>query len=88
MSDDPYLGQLEELYVAVMRRRRDLRPSDRIREDLGVDSMAALQLLVGLEEELDVALLDDARLKDVETVGQLTALVAAAVAEARRGQSV
>ncbi|AWW41063.1 hypothetical protein ADL00_32255 [Streptomyces sp. AS58] len=69
------LRALEEVYAAVKRVRRDLRPSDRIVQDLEIDSLATLEILLGLEERFQVSLVDNVRAAGVTTVGDLVALL-------------
>lgn len=69
------LREVESLYRSLRGGDRDLRPGDRLLEDLAIDSLAAVELLVGLEERYDVELLSDPRLEAVATVGELLALL-------------
>lgn len=78
MGDDEVLGLLEEIYADVRGVRRDLRPEDRLREDLALDSLAAAELLTALEDALAVSLVDDERLGDVQTVADVLAIVSSA----------
>jgi len=71
------LATMERLHEEVRGVRRDLRPADRLAEDLLLDSLAAAELLVALEEELGVSLLDDDRVLLARTVGDLIASVRA-----------
>ncbi|MGN9815039.1 acyl carrier protein [Streptomyces sp. SD11] len=66
---------LEEIYAKVKRVQRDLRPSDRIVQDLGIDSLATLEILLALEERFGVALVDNPRTAGTATVGDLVALL-------------
>jgi acyl carrier protein len=51
-----------------------IRPEDRLREDLGMDSVASMELLSLLAETLDVSVeMEDAA--QVRTVGQVVDLV-------------
>ncbi|GHE98157.1 acyl carrier protein [Streptomyces fumanus] len=69
------LTALEEVYAQIKRVRRDLRPSDRIVQDLEIDSLATLEILLGLEERFGVSLVDNPRAAGVTTVGDLVALL-------------
>ena len=65
------LTALERLYAEVRGVRRDLRAGDRLRDDLGLDSLALAELVTSLEDELGLALASDERVASVETVGEL-----------------
>ncbi|MEV0218293.1 phosphopantetheine-binding protein [Streptomyces sp. NPDC050704] len=69
------LAALEEVYARVKRVRRDLRPSDRIVQDLEIDSLATLEILLALEERFGVALVDNLQAARITTVGDLVALL-------------
>jgi acyl carrier protein len=75
MADDGTIGLLERLYAEVQGVARDLRPEDRLVDDLGMDSLAAAALLTALEDELDVSLIDDERVPAVETVADVLAIL-------------
>ena len=45
-------------------------PEARLNEDLGVDSLAAMELIMALEEKLDIEI-DDAELDQFKTVNDL-----------------
>lgn len=45
-------------------------PEARLNEDLGADSLAAMELIMALEEKLDIEI-DDAELDQFETVNDL-----------------
>lgn len=73
-----FLDLLEEHYQRLKGVSRTLRPSDHIADDLGIDSLASIELLAGLEEELGILLIDDPRIAAIETVENLRELVASA----------
>jgi acyl carrier protein len=64
-----------ELYRDTTGSHRDLRRSDRLREDLAVDSLIAVELLCQLEDRCQVELLNDPATHDAHTVGELCELV-------------
>ncbi len=66
---------LERVYREVRGIRRDLRPGDSLRDDLGLDSLAAVDLLRAVEEELGLDLAGDDRVLEVQTVSDVVALV-------------
>ncbi|ONK10129.1 phosphopantetheine-binding protein [Streptomyces sp. MP131-18] len=69
------LTALEEVYATVKRVNRDLRPTDRIIQDLEVDSLATLEILLALEERFGVSLVDNPRAAKLQTVGDLVGLL-------------
>lgn len=69
------LPALEEIYARIKRVNRELRPTDHIVRDLDVDSLATLEILLGLEDRFGVALVDNPRAAKVETVGDLVELL-------------
>jgi acyl carrier protein len=70
-SDDELLSLLERIHDEVRDVRRDLRPEDRLREDLGLDSLAAAEMLNALEDELGVQLDGDGRIDRLDTVADV-----------------
>jgi len=66
---------LEEVYAQVKRVQRDLRPTDRIIQDLEIDSLATLEILLALEERFGVALVDNPKAAGITTVGDLVGLL-------------
>ncbi len=77
------LGFLEETFRALKGVERGIRLSDNIRHDLGIDSLDAVELILAVEDRYGVRLVDNPRIAQVETVGQLLDLVA----ELRGGQA-
>jgi acyl carrier protein len=73
---DALLATVERVYAEVRGVRRDLRPADGLRDDLGLDSLAAAELLTALEEELGLSLIDDERVPGARTVGDVLAILA------------
>lgn len=69
------LTALEEVYAQVKRVQRDLRPTDRIIQDLEIDSLATLEILLALEERFGVALVDNPKAAGLTTVGDLVGLL-------------
>jgi acyl carrier protein len=76
------LAALEEAYAQIKQVSRELRPSDRIVADLGMDSLATVEILLTLEQRFGVSLVDHPRTSTVVTVGDLAALLADLRAEA------
>lgn len=69
------LPVLEEIYARVKKISRELRPSDRIVRDLGIDSVATLEILLALEDRFDIELAGDSRVAHVDTVADLAELL-------------
>jgi acyl carrier protein len=65
----------EQQYRSGRGSRRSVRLSDRMYDELGIDSLLASELLVALEDRYDVRLLHDPRVWKVATVGELLDLV-------------
>ena len=61
--------------------RRDVRPSDRLKADLDVDSMLVSEMLVALEDRYDLRLLHDPRVWTVVTVSDLLGVIVLLEAE-------
>jgi acyl carrier protein len=72
------LPTVERVYAEVRGAPRDLRPADSLRDDLGLDSLAAAELLTALEEELGLSLIEDERVPGVRTVGDVLAILTTA----------
>lgn len=70
-------GALDEVLPLVAERfpqKGPITAEMHISRDLGLDSLAAMDLLMSLEDEFDISIPLNA-LPDVETVGDLAALV-------------
>jgi acyl carrier protein len=76
----PDRDELLTAFEAFFRRRtgtnRGVRLDDRLREDLAIDSLLAVELLALMEELCDVELIDDPRAFEVRTVRDLVELAA------------
>ncbi len=82
MSDDSdsapdVIATLEKEYSRIKGVRRDLRPSDRIVEDLRIDSISAIEMLVRVEDLLGIAIVADPGIAGLVTVQDILTLVAA-----------
>lgn len=67
---------IEDTYQQIRKVRRELRPDDKIADDLGIDSLHAIDMIAALEARFQIALFSDPRTGSVRTVGELTELVA------------
>jgi acyl carrier protein len=79
ISNNEITAVLEDIYFAIKHRRRELRPQDRIVEDLAVDSLDAVDLMVALEQRYDIQLIDDPQAADVVTISDLMDLLTSAI---------
>ena len=75
MADPESVLATIEDKIAVGRPRLDLRMSDSVREDIGLDSLSLMEALTRVEEEYDIALIDNDEIYQVVTVGDLVGLV-------------
>jgi acyl carrier protein len=73
--EEDFLTLMERLYRLMKSVTRTIRPDDRIVDDLGIDSLGAVDLIAQIEEHMSILLLDDPRLAGVETVEDLFNLV-------------
>ncbi|WP_239334473.1 acyl carrier protein [Frankia sp. CiP3] len=79
MSDNSAPDIIEALaaeYSRIKGVRRDLRASDRIVEDLRIDSISAIEMLVRVEELLGISIVADPRIAGLSTIGDILELVA------------
>jgi acyl carrier protein len=88
IQNDELLGFFEEQYRQARSSRRDIRPSDRLYDDLSIDSLLANELLIALEDRYDLRLLHDPRVWKVATVGELLDAVRAIEGEQRAAEPV
>jgi acyl carrier protein len=75
-SASEVLAEIQRLARTELGLSRDLKPTDRLIADLGLDSVTLTTLAVGLEDHFRV-ILTDAPPEQLETVGGLAAYVAA-----------
>lgn len=74
VSNDPADQVLKLLGQLTTVPREDIKPTDNLRADLGLDSVAAMELVSMLAEQLSIEIeLEDAM--QIETVGQVIELV-------------
>lgn len=77
MEQKAALTEIESVYRDVRGGTRSLRPEDLLEDDLDIDSLTAMELLVGLEERCGIELIGDSRTTQVRTVGDLMGLLSA-----------
>lgn len=77
VSTEELLAGLGRSYRRVKSSQRELRPSDRLVDDLDLDSLDAIELLLILEEDLDRRFFDEVsqQLREVVTVQDFLALI-------------
>jgi acyl carrier protein len=73
--DTEILMVFEELYRLVTKNRRDLRVTDRLQDDLAIDSLAAMELMVALEDRFQLDLIERAATERLQTVGDVLGLI-------------
>jgi acyl carrier protein len=69
------LEAVEAAYQDVKRTSRNLRGSERLYDDLDIDSLDAMELLTRLEDERGVDLVNDPRTANLKTVDDLLDLL-------------
>lgn len=53
-----------------------IKPTTRLREDLNVDSLDAVELIMDLEDQFKIAKISDAEAQKLKTVGDIVAFLA------------
>lgn len=76
--DDIAAGVAELLAQVIEVSPASIAPSDRLAEDLGVDSLSLLELMIGVEERFGVAV-PDAAVAALQRVEDVVAYVSGAV---------
>jgi acyl carrier protein len=74
-APDEFLTALEEAYHQVKRMRRSIRMDDSLSSGLGLDSLAAAELLLSLERRYGIELVGVDAVTRVQSVAELHALV-------------
>lgn len=82
------LAFVQDEYRRARGTRRDVRPSDRLKADLNVDSMLVSEMLVALEDHYDLRLLHDPRVWTVVSVGALLDVIVTLEAEQRAASAL
>lgn len=76
--DDIPAGVAELLAQVIELPPAEIAPTDRLAEDLGVDSLSLLELVIGVEERFGVAI-PDAAVAGLQRVEDVVAYVSGAV---------
>jgi acyl carrier protein len=74
VSEDLVLFEIGRVVREDLGIRRDVKPADRLVDDLSLDSITLTTLAVALEDRFKVYLSDEGATK-IETVGELARLV-------------
>jgi acyl carrier protein len=74
-TSDEFLTALEDAYHHVKRMRRSIRMDDSLSGGLGLDSLAAVELLLSLEQRYGIELIDTEEVARAQTVADLHTLV-------------
>lgn len=74
---------IQALAKALKREASTIRPEDHLREDLGLDSLAVIELLFKLEEAFDLVI-PDQDLPSLTTVASVSAYIEARASKAGR----
>jgi acyl carrier protein len=69
------LRSMQTIYRELKGGTRELRPEDRLMEDLGLDSLEGYELLVALEDLHGIELIEHVDVSNVRSVGQLAELI-------------
>lgn len=77
-NEGAVLLAIEEIFHEVTGWTRQLRPEDRLEEDLSIDSVIAVQVIGELEDRYEVDLLGRSELRGMQQVGDLVRLVVGA----------
>ena len=85
IENQQLLAFFEEEFRREYGTRRDIRASDRLYDDLKIESLFVTELLVALEDMHDLRLLHDPRVWKVKTVGEMLDLIQVLDAEQHPG---
>ncbi|WP_067838452.1 acyl carrier protein [Nocardia lijiangensis] len=69
------VADIAEAFATATNIARDLRPDDSFAKDLGIDSVASIEMMCLLESRFGVSLIDNPRIVGVENVQQLIDLI-------------
>ena len=74
-TESEILQEIRRVVEGELDWPHEIRPTDRLVEDLGLDSLTLTSLAVALEDRFQVILSDEAAIR-IETVGELAQCVA------------
>jgi acyl carrier protein len=75
MMDVDMLRFFSEVHEEIKGFDREVRPEDRLVEDLNLDSVDGVEFLVAIEDQYGIDLAEDERALNVRTIGELLDLV-------------
>lgn len=73
--DETAIALFEDIYAEVKGVRRTIRPTDRLIDDLGVDSLDVMEILIVIEEHYGVLLQESTKLRRDATVADVLAML-------------
>ena len=77
MSDDEIGARVQQVMVEEFELEADaLRPEATLYDDLGLDSLDAVDMVVALEKAFAVKLANQEEVRSVRTVGEVVSLIA------------
>lgn len=82
LSLESVLTEIRQIVERELEIARDVSPTDRLVQDLGLDSMTLITLAVALEDRFQI-LLSDEEATRIETVGELARCIVSRVAASR-----
>jgi acyl carrier protein len=77
-SEATVLDEIRRVVARELESTRDIKLSDRLVDDLGLDSLTLTTLAVELEDRFQIILSDEEAMR-IQTVGELTRMVTARV---------
>ena len=77
------LDDVERVYQELVATRRQVRPDDRLFDDLEIGSLLAQELLIVLEDRHGVELIGNPAVARISTVGELVAVLEEAIQSRR-----
>lgn len=67
--------KIKEIIVQELKLKVDkIEKSSRLQEDLGADSLDAVELIISIEDEFNISISDD-EATDIKTIGELVGFV-------------
>jgi len=85
MTKDEIIEKTNEVFVDAFEMDPErLLPEAHVFNDLGLDSLDTVDLVVALQKKFGVRIRDDERVRDIRTLGDIHAFVAALKAEGER----
>lgn len=87
MIEDEVRRMTNEVFEESFEIQRDqLKPEAHVFEDLGLDSLDTVDLVVALQKKFGVSMRDDARIREVRTLGDIYGLILTIQDDVQAGQ--